>query len=153
MNALRRFVPMLLVLALVIAGGAGCSKAARKNRYLESANRDFKSERYDKAEIEYLKVLQVAPLNPVAVRQLGFIYHNQGRLPQAYAYLKKAGELEPEHTGVRLKLGLTYRSVGELKEARREALWVLEKQSGNESALLLLADTAMLPKEIPEIQQ
>ena len=153
MIPLRQVLPMLLALALVITGGAGCTKAARKDRYFASADRDFKSEQYDKAEIEYLKVLQIPPVNPVAIQQLGFIYYNEGRLPQAFAYLRKAAELAPEKVEVRLKLGLIYMADRQLKEARQEALWVLDQQPGNEEALLLLADTAATPKEIPELQQ
>src|SRR6266576_452992 len=115
MTALPRY--LRLVLALAVLAGGGCTKEARKKRYLERADRDFKAEQYAKAEIEYLNALKVAPLNPVAIRQLGFIYHDQGRLPLAFAYLKKAAELEPDNPDVRARLGLTYLTVGQCKEA------------------------------------
>src|ERR1017187_3651153 len=69
----------------------------RKNRYLARANSDFKSGQYDKAEVEYLKVLRVAPRNPVALARLGFIYYDQGRGLRAPSALQRAAPLAPEH--------------------------------------------------------
>ena len=149
----QRWVTSLLVAVLTMIGSAGCSKEFRKNRYLERANREFTAEQYEKAELEYLWVLQVAPLNPIAVRRLGVIYHEQGRLPRAIAYLRKATELEPDNLEVRLKLGLNYMSVGQFKEAGGEARRILEKQPGHEEALLLLADSAITSKQILETRQ
>jgi tetratricopeptide (TPR) repeat protein len=133
---------MLFALALVVAGGAGCSKQARLSRHLARANRDFQAQQYDKAEIEYLTVLRAAPENAAAIRQLGLLYYAEGRLPQASFFLHKAAELEPANLGVRLKMGLIYLSSHKPKEAREAAAQVLQKQPQNEQALLLLAETA-----------
>src|SRR5664279_6118045 len=75
----------------------GCTKAAKKNRYLARANKDFAAGQYEKAEIEYLKVLQIPPANSVAMTRLGLIYHDQGRFPQAFSVLKSAEKLDPEN--------------------------------------------------------
>src|ERR1035441_5312823 len=58
--------------------GTGCTKEAKKNRYLARANSDFAAGQYEKAEVEYRKVLQVAPANSAAIAHLGIIYHDQG---------------------------------------------------------------------------
>jgi tetratricopeptide (TPR) repeat protein len=143
---------LLFALALVMAGGAGCSKQARISRRLARANRDFQAEQYDKAEIEYLTVRQAAPQNPAVIRQLGLLYYAEGRLPQAFAFLRKAAELEPANLDVRLKLGLIYLSSRQPKEAREAAALVLQKQPLNEEALLLLAATATT-NQVREIAQ
>ena len=59
----------------------------------------------DKAEKEYQDILQFAPNDPMAVRQLGIIYYDQGQIRQAYPLLKQSAELRPDDLEVQLKLG------------------------------------------------
>ena len=127
--ALRISAFSFLLLAFLCAG---CTKEIRKNRYLARANGDFQSGQYDKAEVEYLKVLRVAPRNPVAFARLGSIYYDQGRLLRALAALPRAVELDPENADLRLKLCLTRFSLGHFKEAREDAQNLLKKQPGQE---------------------
>ena len=143
----------LLIMALIVIGGAGCSKKHQVNAHLLQAKRDFEAERYQEAEIEYRNVLQIEPLNPVAIRQLAVIYCDQGSLLKGFAYLRKASELEPGNIDVQLRLGSTYLATHKFKEAREAAIRVLEKQPGNEQGLLLLAETAQAPEEIRETLQ
>ena len=63
-------------------------------------------------KIEYFNVLKLEKLNPEAIRQLGFIYGEQGQLVQAYVLLGKALELEPENLETRGRLGLVCLSAG-----------------------------------------
>jgi tetratricopeptide (TPR) repeat protein len=133
---------------------SGCTKEAKKIRYLANANRDFAAGQFEKAEIEYRGVLQVDPGNATAISQLGVIYHEQGRFPEALAYLKKGAELTPDNSDLRLKLCLTEFSLGGLKDARQNAELVLEKQPGQEDALLVLAETTFSTTNIQDtIQQ
>jgi len=145
----KYLAPWLLI---VLLGLSGCSKQAKVSRYLARADRDFQAERYDKAEIEYLSVLKSVGQNPVAIRQLGFVYYAEGRLPQALGYLQKAAELEPANLDVRVKLGLLYLSTHQPQQAREAALQVLQKQPQNEEALLLLARVATT-NQVREITQ
>ena len=133
---------------LLLCGG--CSKEAKKNRFLAAANKDFSAGQFDKAEIEYLKVLQIAPANPVAFTRLGFIYQDQGRFPQALLFLKRAAELDPENPELRLKLCLTELSLLEFKNAREDASRLLQKQPGQEDALLVLAETTFSLKDVQD---
>src|SRR6185369_8017108 len=106
---LHRCLRFLLALALLGFSTSGCTKEMRKSRHLSRAKTAFESQKYDQAEIEYRKVLQVAPQNPEAFRQLGFIYYDEGRLLQANGFLRKAFELDPADPAnpeVHLKLGL-----------------------------------------------
>ena len=133
---------------------SGCTKEAKKIRYLANANRDFAAGQFEKAEIEYRGVLQVDSGNATAISQLGVIYHEQGRFPQALAYLQKAAELTPDNSDLRLRLCLTELSLGHLKDARQNAELVLEKQPGQEDALLVLAETSFSTTNIQDtIQQ
>ncbi len=84
---------LCLALVLLVAG-AGCTKEARKSRHLARGDRDFQAQRYDQAEIEYLKVLQVAPSNLQAIRRLGVIYQDEGKLLRAYSFLFRSSEQE-----------------------------------------------------------
>ncbi|MEP6662518.1 MAG: tetratricopeptide repeat protein, partial [Verrucomicrobiota bacterium] len=129
------------------------SKEAKKNRYLKNADADFAAGKYQKAEIGYLNVLKVSELDPVAVRQLGFLYYEQGRLPQAYSYLREAVKLDPENPEIHARLGQAYLTLHDLKLAGAEARTVLAKKPGDEEALLLLASTVDQPKDIQDTLQ
>jgi tetratricopeptide (TPR) repeat protein len=139
-------------LAIIVALSSGCSKEARKDRYLANAARDFNAENYDRAEIEYLSVLRLSQGDATAIARLGIIYQKQAKLSQASTYLRKAVELAPGNLEVRLNLGLLYATIHAVKEARTEAMSVLEKQPWNEDALLLLVDCASDASEIEHIR-
>ena len=144
---------LLSLLVVMVFAAAGCTKEVRKTRNLARAERDFAAGQYERAEIEYLKVLQVAPGNPTALGKLGSIYHDQGRFPQALYLLKKAAELAPDNADVRLKLCLTELSLGGVKEARQDAERVLQKQPGQEDALQVLAQSTLTVKEAQDTTQ
>ena len=143
----------VLTLVLVVLTGAGCTRELRKNRHLARGNREFEAQRFDLAEIEYLKALQSAPSNPIAVRQLALIYQAEGQAIHAHAYLLKAIELEPDNLQVHLKLSLSYLTLRDLKKARQEARWVLARNPGQEEALEVLAESIGSPSEISEMRQ
>jgi tetratricopeptide (TPR) repeat protein len=129
---------------LTAVASASCSKHdPSKDEILSRANDAFAAGQYAEAEKDYREVLRLSPADPVAVRQLGIIYEEQGQLLAAYPLLKKAAELEPDNLEVQLKLGLTYMSAQDVKEARAAALRILDKQPTNDQALMLLAETAV----------
>src|SRR5690349_15178097 len=101
-----RCLSLLMAAVLLGLSGAGCTKELRKTRHLSRGDREFKAQRYDQAEIEYIKVLQVAPQNPDAIRQLAFIYQEEGRLIRARYFLLKAAGLQPDNVEVRTKLAV-----------------------------------------------
>src|SRR6266545_68887 len=80
---------LIFALSLVAVASAGCSKKEpTKDQLLSQAKEAFAADQYDKAEKAYRDVLRLAPDDPVALRQLGIIYHDQGQLLQAYSLLK-----------------------------------------------------------------
>ncbi len=131
---------------------SSCSPAAKTARHLAAADRYFTAGDYDKAEIEYLNVLQTDRINPSAIGRLGVIYYEQGRLSRVMPYLLKARELQPANLEVRLKLGMVYLSTGKMKEARDEAGFILDHEPGNAEATYLLAEAAAQPKDLDEIR-
>ena len=137
-------------MALILGATAGCTKQARARRLLKTANADFNAEKYDNAEIEYKNVLRTGGLNPAAVGQLGRLYAKEGRFLEAYSYLLKATELQPNSLPFQLALGqvgLAFRnSTNAAKIARR----ILAAQPTNEEALLLLTDAS---RATPQLQQ
>ncbi len=143
----------LLVLGLALCFTGGCSKESKKARYLQRADRYFQAVQFDKAELEYLNVLRLEPANLHAIRQLGLIYFDQGRPNHAYQFLKRAEELDPANLEVRLKLGSIYLAGRKYKEVRDEASFVLQKQPGNQEALILIADAVRTPEEVKSLRQ
>lgn len=123
------------------------------NRHVARGNRDFAAGKYEEAEISYLRSIRVGGMNPVAVRQLGFLYYEQGRVPNALRYLHKAAELEPENIDVQRKLGAAYFGLRHFKEASEAAARVLARQPDDEDALLLLADSVQNTNELQQARQ
>ena len=91
------------VFALLALAVASCSKAEpTKDQILSRANAALVAEQYDQAKKDFREVLRLAPTDPVALRQLGIIYHDQGQVIQAYPLLKQAAELHPVDVDVQL---------------------------------------------------
>jgi tetratricopeptide (TPR) repeat protein len=131
---------MALALGLVLSGG--CTKASKAGRLLTAAERDYAGKKYDAAEIEYQKVLSLSPRNPDAIRHLGLIYSEEGRMAEAYKYLRTANEQDPKNPAVQLKLAEIYSSHRNTNEAVHLLLSVLQSQPANEEAMLLLAQAS-----------
>jgi tetratricopeptide (TPR) repeat protein len=148
----RRFLPRILVLALVILGG-GCTKEMRKARYVAAGDGDFAAGEYEKAEIEYRNALLLPPLDPRAIRQLGIIYYDEGRVGEGYKYLRKAAEFYPDDVELGLKLGMADLALGNPKDAEASARKVLQSDPGNQEAWLLLTALARTSKAVGETRQ
>lgn len=153
---MRTFIHSFFILATaasLILAGAGCSKQARKDSHLRQADRYFTAGAYDRAEIEYLNVLQIEALNPRAIGRLGLIYFDQGRIGRANAYLLRGRELQPDNLELRVKVGHIHLATGKRKEAREEAEFVLERRPDDEEAPLMLVESAAKAEELAEIRQ
>ena len=149
-----RKMRLMLPLCLAAVMSAGCSKdEPTKDELLSRAEAAFAAGQWDKAEMDYRKVLSLAPEDQAALRQLGIIYLDQGQIMQAYPLLKKFVDLQPDDPEIQLKLGTIYLAVRDYKQARDAASQVLEKQPGNERALLLLADASQTPEDIADARK
>jgi tetratricopeptide (TPR) repeat protein len=143
----------LLALGCLVLTAGGCTKQIRKQRLISQANRDFEAGKYDTAEGEYVRAIQINKNDPVANRQLGILYSNEGNDIQALGYLRKALELTPDNPDAQLKYGMLYLTHGGYKEAAAAARKVLAIQPGTEDALLLLVDTARTTAEAEDVRQ
>jgi tetratricopeptide (TPR) repeat protein len=144
----------MCMLALLALSAPGCSKPeATGEQILSRANEALAAEQYDNAEKDFREVLRRTPMDPVALRQLGIIYHDQGQIIQAFPLLKQAAELRPDDVDVQLKFGLTLLLLREFTQARDAARHILDKQPANEQALLLLVDTAIALDEMTETRK
>src|SRR5215813_191771 len=149
-----RHLRLIFVLCLAGVANAGCSRdQPTKEELLSRAEAAFAAGQWDKAEMDYRKVLSVAPEDPAALRQLGIIYVDQGQILQAYPLLKKLTDLQPDDPEIRLKLAQIYLAGRDYTQARDAASQVLEKQPGNGQALLLLADASRTPDDIADARK
>ena len=151
MNTLRFLLPRIMAGLLAALFMAGCSVEAKKARLTEQAERDFKSGEYERAKIEYMNLLRLDPQNATTYQQLGLIWFEEGAPLRAAPFLIKARELAPTNLNNRAKLASTFLSVGDLKEARKEALAILKQSPGHDEAIKILAETARTPEEIAEL--
>jgi len=135
------FVLKLAVLLLACALFSGCSRAIKKNRIESRADQYFQSGEYEKAKIEYLNLLRLEQ-NPKAFQQIGFIWMKEGAPLRAAPFLLKVKELAPENVEARTQLAIALMALGNLSEARKEAMAVLQRDPGNLSAIVTLADAS-----------
>src|SRR5262245_34820289 len=149
-----RYLRLIFALCLAGVANAGCAKGEpTKEELLSRADAAFAAGQWDKAEMDYRKVLSRVPEDLAALRQLGIIYVDQGQIMQAYPLLKKGAELQPDDPEIQLKLGLIYLARGDFTQARDAASQILEKQPDNEQALLLLADASRTPDDIADARK
>src|SRR5438105_15529760 len=99
---------VLLVVAFVAFTGCARSPEAKKARHLERGDRFFAKEQYREAILEYRNVRRIESANVRAVRQLGIAHFELSEMGQAFDYLRKARELEPNDLEVRTKLGTIF---------------------------------------------
>lgn len=152
MKSLVRHIFVILTAALAM-GGAGCSAKAKKARHLERAGRHFSAQALDKAEIEYMNVLQLDGRDATAISRLAIIYFEQGRLGRMVPFLMKAREVQPDNLEVRTRLASAFVTGGHWSEARTEALFVLQRDPANPRAPLFLAEASTQPDEIEQARQ
>lgn len=146
------FTRLLWVVLAAVAVG-GCSRETDKSSLLARAHNYFQAGKYDDARIEYSNLLRMDRQNATAIQQLGTIWFEEGAPLQALPFLLKTRELDPNNLNGRTKLALALMTVGEVSNARKEALAILDQDPSNDDAIILLADTAQTPEEVEETEQ
>jgi tetratricopeptide (TPR) repeat protein len=149
----RIFLVRVWAITLVVMIVASCSPEAKKSRLSEDAERYFKAGEYDKAKIEYLNLLRADQQNAIAFQRLGVIWFEEGAPLRAGPFLFKARELAPSNIDCRTKLTRVFISVGQLAEAQKEAISILEQSPGNGGAIMLLAEAARTKEELAVVEQ
>src|SRR6516225_743094 len=104
-----RKMRLMLPLCLAAVMSAGCSKdQPTKDELLSRAEAAFAAGQWDKAEMDYRKVLSLAPEDLAALRQLGSIPLGQVPIVQPYRLKKKFVDLQPHAPEIPLQLGTLY---------------------------------------------
>src|ERR1043166_3209916 len=122
---------VLSLTALVVAAGCARSPEAKKARHLERGDKYFSKAQYREALIEYANVLQIDGTNTRAIRQVALAHYQLGEIGQAFPYLVKSQQLDPENPEVRLKLGSIYLGARQPAEARQQVAVILGKDPKN----------------------
>lgn len=148
-KSLPGIVPFLLAVLLL----AGCTRAAKKARAGEQADRYFQAGEYDKARIEYLNLLRLDHQNLTAFERLGLVSVEQGNPRGAIPFLFKIRELAPQNIPARVKLARAFMAIGERVQARQEAISILQQDPANADAIMLVADTSEGKEEIAVSEQ
>ena len=149
---MKHFV-FLIGLSAVLALGGGCSKEARKARYLESGEKYFAANDFVKAEVEFLNAFRLDPTDKVLPGRLGVIYFDQGRLERAYAFLYRANEITPGSTNIALPLASIYSVSGQGAKAREVLAPLLAREPGHAEAVELLAEAAKTPADRKQLRE
>lgn len=150
--ALKKFLLLGLV-GLLLTGLVGCSKEAKRDRYLRQAETYFKTGDFERARIEFLNVLQIERTNSSAIPRLGLILYDQGLVQKSAPYLAAARQVAPTNIEARIRFAYVYLAAGQRDNARREAMDIAKLRPGFEDAIVLLAETATKPEEIQETQR
>src|SRR5262245_29471520 len=140
-----------LILAATLIGG--CSKEAKKTRFLAEGDNYFKAGDYDKAKVSYLNVVQLDPQNALAFQRIGEMWLDDWAPIRATAFLAKGSELDPNNVQNRVRLARSYAASGRLDDARKEALKVLEQSPENADALVILTEGARSKEGIEAAEQ
>jgi tetratricopeptide (TPR) repeat protein len=139
-----------VVAAVVLCG---CSKQERTARALRRAEGSFVKGDYDKAQIEYIRILRRDRTNRLALGRLGTIYFEQGLHRQAAMLLAQAKAVSPDDQDIRLKLASIYVEAGRLTNALEEVFSVLDTNPTNAEAILMLADLTRSTNTVKAAQQ
>ncbi len=149
-SKIARLACLILVAASTLAVVPGCSKQSKAEDYLKRAEGYFTAKDFAKAEIEYLNVLKLDKANVASVKRLATIYYDQGKIKQGIPFILGVRELDKDDLGNRMRLAQIFLSARKLQEARKETIYVLDRDPKNDEAISLLSDTATNSEEIAE---
>ncbi|MCS7338756.1 MAG: tetratricopeptide repeat protein, partial [Verrucomicrobiae bacterium] len=146
-------IGLLVVCALGLVWAPGCGRVSNQERHLRRAANLFEQGDYDRAEIECLNALRLEPTNLTALKMLGVIAHEQGRVVRAHVLLGQLRDVMPEDLDVRVRYGRCLLDGGRGKEARQEAMFVLERDPTNGRALVLFAESSQTAEELSDAKE
>jgi tetratricopeptide (TPR) repeat protein len=145
------FAAMMAAAVFLLMAGCSKSKPSRIADHIKRGSDYFAKEDYLKAEIEYLNAYRLDPANIQVSRQLGEIYYFQGNIPKAAPLLKHARQNGHTDEDLRIKMGRIYLTAGKFnKEAREEALAVLDSKPDSDDGWILYSQAAIGSNEMRE---
>lgn len=132
---------------LVLENAAKASNKAAD--WLAYANKAYDLQDFGRAVPAYIKVAELEPKNPVAVRRLGILLFMGGRTQQAVQVLEIATKAEPQVSEGWLFLGNAYFQLGQPQEAIRAWEGYLKAGGTAKSRVQGLIDTAKAQLRAP----
>jgi len=141
----------LVVVLLAMATACTITPEGKRAKHTERGDRYFAEKKYQEAIIEYKNVLQAVPKDLHATKRLAESYFAVGNFNEAFPFLVKARDYDPEDLDVRLKLATILGLARKPDEVRKEVDFVLEKDPARLEALQLLAALAANPEEAAEV--
>ncbi|MDR3458995.1 MAG: tetratricopeptide repeat protein [Verrucomicrobiae bacterium] len=151
MKKILRLLVTVAAMAWVASLNTGCTAKMKKAYHESRADKFYAAGQFDRAEIEYLNVLRNDHGNAKAFARLGYIYFDQGRFQTAAPFLLRATSLATNDLEVHLKLGLVYAAAGQMKEARNEAIFILDRDPQVAEAPLLLVQTVRTEADVAPV--
>lgn len=101
--------------------------------------------RYEEAETEFKKLIELAPDEVIGYANLGIVYLRQDKLSEAESYFNQALELDPENVTVRLNLFDVYERLDDKQQAESQLAKVLEYDPENLFALYKMSQGSLDP--------
>src|SRR5205807_1631061 len=87
-----------------------------------------RTKKYDSAEAEFRKVLEINPDNPNALNYLGYMLADRGmKLEEASLMIKRALDQEPDNGAYLDSMGWVYYQLGKLNEAEGMLVRAVER--------------------------
>ncbi|MDD5089400.1 MAG: tetratricopeptide repeat protein [Candidatus Wallbacteria bacterium] len=108
------------------------------NIFLKKGELYWHNRRYDRAYLEFRKVLELDATDSQAHFYIAVFCAGQGWINEAFDEFRKALEIDPDYNDARLYLGLCFTTKNWLTEARREFRKILEKCPSHMMAHLFL---------------
>ena len=138
-----------LVAALIgaVIGSAGCTRQTGAH-HVARGDAAAKAGNYTEAESEYRLALEQLPDDPPVLVKLGNLYYDQGRILPAYLLFRGAARADPDNADAQLGYGLTSLSLLKFPDAHAAADLVLKARPTDETALMLLVDSAVTDRDI-----
>ena len=152
MKKILRLMVTVAAMAWVASLNTGCTAKMKKAYHESRADKFYAAGQYDRAEIEYLNVLRNDRSNAKAFARLGYIYFDQGRFQTAAPFLVRASDLATNDLDVRMKLGQVYAAAGRMKDARDEAIFILDRNPQMADAPLLLVQSVRAEQEVAPVE-
>ena len=153
MQRLRQILFRAGMILLAVFAAIGCTAEGRKLRLLKNADSYFQAGEYDKAKIEYLNVLREERQNAIAIQRLGRIWWEQGSPIQAAPFLLAARDLIPQDVDARAKLVSVFLYAGQIEEARKETLAILDQTASHAEAMRLLVEASLTQEDLEDAER
>lgn len=87
-------------------------------RHFKEGMKAYLENKGDLAIGEFNKSIAINPSNPAAYSSIGYVYFDKGMLNEAFAYQKKAIDINPDFAEAHYGIALVYKGLGDLKTAR-----------------------------------